>query len=79
MSLLIDQLATYLQGQGEGTVGVDIFKTHRPASPVACITLYATGGYPPDLYTEREHPTVQIVTRAASPNAALQKLSLIHI
>ena len=73
MSLLIDQLALWLQAQGEGTVGTSLFKLSRPAAPVTCVTLYATGGYPPDKYTGREFPTLQIVCRAGTPNGALQK------
>ena len=73
MSLLIDQLASYLQAQGEGTVGTDLFKLHRPSSPIACVSVHATGGYPADGYTEREHPTVMLFARAATPDAALRK------
>ncbi len=74
MSLLIDQLAAYLQAQGEGMVGADLFKINRPAAPLACVSLHATGGYPPDRYTEREHPTVMLFARAATPDAALRKV-----
>jgi hypothetical protein len=73
MGLLIDQLASYLHAQGEGTVGTDLFKLHRPSSPLACVSLHATGGYPSDGYTEREHPTVMLFARAATPDAALRK------
>ena len=73
MGLLIDQLAAYLATQGEGTVGTDLFKLHRPSSPLACVSLHATGGYPPDGYTEREHPTVMLFARAATPDDALRK------
>lgn len=73
MSLLLDQLAAYLQAQGEGMVGTDLFKINRPAAPLACVSLHATGGYPPDRYTEREHPTVMLFARAATPDAALRK------
>jgi hypothetical protein len=73
MGLLIDQLAAYLATQGEGTVGTDLFKLHRPSSPLACVSLHATGGYPPDGYTEREHPTVMLFARAAMPDDALRK------
>ena len=65
MSLLIDQVAAYLEAQGEGVVGTSIFKVHRPSSPLACVSLHATGGYPPDTYTERERPTVMVFARAA--------------
>ena len=73
MSLLIDQLAAYLAAQGEGTVGTDLFKLHRPSSPLACVSLHATGGYPPDTYTERERPTVMLFARASTPDGALRK------
>jgi len=73
MSLVIDQLAAYLASQGEGTVGTNIFKHHRPASPVACVSLHATGGYPPDGYTAREHPTIMLFARAATPDGAVRK------
>jgi hypothetical protein len=73
VSLLIDQLASYLQTQGQGTVGSTIFKVHRPSSPVACISLHPTGGYPADGYTRREKPTVMIQARASTPAAALSK------
>jgi len=73
MALLIDQLALYLESQGEGMVGTDLFRLHRPSSPLACVSLHATGGYPPDRYTEREHPTVMLFARAATPDAALRK------
>jgi hypothetical protein len=78
MSLLIDQLATWLENQHLGTVGTTIFKVHRPASPVACISLHPTGGYPPDGYTQREFPTVMIFARAATSGAALQKAYSIY-
>ena len=70
MSLLIHQLAAYLESQGEGVVGTSIFKLHRPSSPLACVSLHATGGYPPDRYTEREHPTVMLFARAGKAAGA---------
>lgn len=73
MSLLIDQLAAYLQAQGQGTVGTDVFKVRRPSSPLACLSLHPTGGYPPDRYTAREKPTLMIYARAGSPDDALRK------
>jgi hypothetical protein len=73
MSLLIDQLAAWLQTQGEGTVGATIFKRNRPPAPVACISLHSTGGYPPPPYTRREFPTVQLFARAATPDGAERK------
>jgi hypothetical protein len=73
MSLLVDQLAAYLQSRGEGTVGTDIFKFQRPSSPLAVLSIHPTGGYTPNPYSERERPTLMIFARAGAPNAALQK------
>jgi hypothetical protein len=73
VSLLVDEFAAWLETQGEGTVGATIFRLQRPSSPAACISLHGTGGYPPETYGVREHPTLQIVCRATTPNGALQK------
>ncbi len=73
MSLLIDEFAAWLATQGEGTVGTTIFKLSRPSSPAACLSLHATGGYSPERYGLRTHPTIQVVARAATPNGALAK------
>jgi hypothetical protein len=73
MALLIDEFAAWLATQGEGTVGTNLFKLSRPSSPTACLTLSATGGYPPELYGVREHPTIQVVARATTPNGAIAK------
>lgn len=73
MSLLIDQLAAYLASKGEGVVGTSLFKLQRPLSPVDCVSLHATGGYAPDGYTQREHPSVMVFARAGTPDGALRK------
>jgi len=73
MSLLIDELAAYMQTKGLGTVGTSIFKIQRPPAPVVCTSLHPTGGYPPDRYTAREKPTVMIYARAATPAAAMTR------
>ena len=78
MSLLIDELGTWLAAQGEGTVGADLFKLARPSSPLACVSLHATGGFGRPTYGVRELPTVQVVARAATPNGALAKAYSIY-
>lgn len=73
MSLLVTQLADWLETQGVGQTGVDIFEFQRPPTPVEVISLHPTGGYPPPAYTKREFPTMQIFARAATPDDALRK------
>ena len=73
MSLLVDEVGAYLHAHGQGTVATDIFLLHRPATPVECVSIHATGGYPSDGYTQREHPTIMLFARSATPNGALRK------
>jgi len=73
MPVLVDQFAIWLQSRGQGTVGQTIFKLQRPSTPVICLSIHATGGYRPERYGRREHPTLQVVARAATPNGALAK------
>lgn len=70
---LIDDVATFLQAAGVGTVGTDIFKGYQPETPDACVTLYATGGYPLSEYLPVETPTLQALIRAANYAAAQTK------
>ncbi len=73
MALLIDQLASWLQAQGQGTVGTDLFKLHRPTSPAALVSLHQQGGGGPDAYTGLRYPRILIAARAESQQAALTK------
>lgn len=62
--MLIDDIATYLQGKSVGTVGTDIFKSLQPSSPVKNITIYDTGGTAPDTdLIGIKNPTIQILAR----------------
>lgn len=68
---LLDELASYIEAEGHGTVGTDIFKSFMPATPDACVAVYETGGSSPDLgfgsTTVRfENPSVQILARGAA-------------
>ena len=76
--MLIDEFAQWLQSQGQGSVGATIFKLHRPASPLICVSMHATGGYPRPRYGVRELPTVQLVARADGPKGALVKAYAIY-
>lgn len=67
---LIDDVATYLQAQGVGAVGTNIFWGQLPDSPDACIALYETGGFQPPAELPEAEPTIQIRARAASYTAA---------
>ncbi|MHA1809369.1 MAG: minor capsid protein [Candidatus Heimdallarchaeaceae archaeon] len=46
-----------------GTFGTDIFIGKEPDSPNACVTLYDTGGFPPQVNNKLDYPTVQVRIR----------------
>lgn len=73
MSLLTVDIAAYLQAQGHGTVGTDLFDMRRPDSPLVLTCLYPLPGAPPVRTGSRERPEMQIVTRAGTQVAALER------
>lgn len=42
--MLLDEVGTYLQTEGIGTLGTDLFKGLLPDIPDACVALIETGG-----------------------------------
>lgn len=65
------ELSAYLEGQGIGTRGTDLFEGRIPDEPIACVGIIEYGGFPPDYIHEQamvayERPTVQILVRAAT-------------
>lgn len=65
------ELALFLEAQGVGTVGVDIFTNEEPTAPDAVLTVYDTGGSSPVLYAEQlREPTVQVRTRGNDYSSA---------
>lgn len=60
---MLDDLARFLQDNGVGTVGTDIFKSWLPDSPVNCVVLYETGGPTPDVDIPTKSPTFQVFVR----------------
>ena len=68
--MMLDDIATYLDGNGLGTVHRDF----SPPSPDTVVTIYGTGGQAP-VYTMRnphilERPRVQVVCRSLSLQTA---------
>ena len=80
MPQFIDNLATYLQTQGHGTVGSDLFKGSSPDSPNDLITVVDTGGIPNELNFRGaglEVATVQVLCRNKRQEVARDKLTAI--
>lgn len=61
--MLLDDIASYLQTKGIGTVGTDIFKGEYPDSPDDMVAIYETGGFAPPKSWEGDNPTFQIRVR----------------
>lgn len=56
-------IAGILQTNGIGTFGTDIFVAREPETPDQVITVYDTGGDPPNAKFLRDEPTVQCRVR----------------
>lgn len=64
--MMLDDIATYLEAHGFGTVGVNLFKGSMPPASDDCIAVYEYAGSPPDLAhdgAEIEQPGLQIRVR----------------
>jgi hypothetical protein len=78
MSILINDVADYLEDQNVGTVGTDIFCGYLPDSPDTCITILDTGGPQPDSYLPTRSPTFQVFIRAVDYPTGKAKLDLVR-
>lgn len=75
MNIFHKNLADYLEDQGHGTVGTDIFVGKLPTeAPNNCIIVYDTGGVAPDTYIPTRNPSTQIYVRNISYNSGKQKI-----
>jgi len=77
----IDDLATYLQTQGHGTKGTDLFKGNAPDAPDNLVVVTDSGGLPNVLNfkgADVEMVTVQVLARNKSQKLARDKLKAIQ-
>ena len=71
---MLKEIGTYLQSQGIGTLGADIFLGLMPDKPDNCIVLFEYAGSPPDLHWNGEYPGLQVRVRNKSYMAARIKI-----
>lgn len=71
---MLNEIGTYLQTQGIGTLGADIFLGLMPDQPDNCIALFEYAGSPPDLHWEGEYPGLQVRVRNKSYAAGRAKI-----
>ena len=71
---MLSDIGNYLQVQGIGTLGTNIFLGMVPDRPDNCIVLFEYAGSPPDLYWNGEYPGLQVRVRNKSYAAARTKI-----
>jgi hypothetical protein len=71
---MLKEIGTYLQSQGIGTLGADLFLGLMPDQPDNCIALFEYAGSPPDLHWNGEYPGLQVRVRNKSYAAARAKI-----
>lgn len=71
--MLLEDIGNYLQANGVGTVGTDIFLGQMPEAPDNCVALFEYAGYSPDLHWDGERPGLQVRVRNKSYAAGRAK------
>jgi len=72
--VMLKEIGTYLQSQGIGTLGANLFLGLMPDQPDNCIALFEYAGSPPDLHWNGEYPGLQVRVRNKSYAAARIKI-----
>lgn len=78
MARLVENIASYLQAQGQGTKATDIFIGKMPDALDNAIMVDQSGGVSPDKYLPVKKPTVQISVRNTSYLTGLDKITAIY-
>lgn len=64
--MLVQDVATYLQNNGIGTLGTNLFVGRLPDEPDTCTAVFAYAGFPMPLHWNGEQPGLQVLVRAPS-------------
>ena len=75
---MLKEIGTYLQSQGIGTLGTDLFLGLMSDQPDNCIALFEYAGSPPDLHWNGEYPGLQVRVRNKSYRAGREKIQQIY-
>lgn len=81
--MLLDELGAYMQTNGIGTLGTDLFEGTLPDAPDNACALYEYGGLAP-AHTiggggaKFERPRVQVLARAATYSTARSKIEAVY-
>lgn len=74
----IHEILSYLETNGVGEIGTDLFRGTLPDEPDNCIMVIATGGEAPSTYLPIRTRSIQITTRGASYEWAEDKIKDIY-
>lgn len=74
----IEQVATYLQAGGIGTLGTNLFISNLPDSVDSCVAVFDTGGMTPDIYLPTKEPTFQVLVRSTTYDLGKAKIDAIR-
>lgn len=72
--MMLNDIGGYLQAQGAGTLGVDMYLGLMPDQPDNCVALFEYAGSPPDLHWNGEYPGLQVRVRNKSYAVARSKI-----
>lgn len=61
-----ERFADYIQAQGLGTIGTNIWVDMLPQDRTACIAVISTGGESPEPGLKLDYPTVQVIIRSSA-------------
>lgn len=71
-------VAFYLEKEGVGKFGEDLYLGTRPSSPVGCLTVYDSGGFKPRKDGTAD-PLIQIISRDKYYMAAFSRIERAHL
>lgn len=72
--MLLDDIATFLEAEGIGTIGTDLFTGDIPEEPDNCVALFEYSGQPPDVVVDIDYPGLQVRVRNTNYSAARAKI-----
>ncbi len=80
----LEAVCAYLEDQGVGTAGTDLFAAMMPDSPDTAVCVYDTGGSPPEQTMGPEpwsidQPSFQVIVRAPDYAAARAKAEAVRV
>lgn len=76
--ILIEQVGQYLEDQGVGTVGTNIFLGYQPETPDNCVAVILTAGSTPSIDIPTKEPRFQILIRNTNHETGNNKLNTIR-